>query len=163
MKQVHFIMELNNQRRLRGSLLTEVDTAEQYIDALQEVGHDCMAEFLLRDEFDLKTKLGEIMQRLANERRVTKQDSEPVQKETVLGAKIQAVDESEELSIQSEQVSSSVSAQTTRQQQEHTQRKTNYRSRHASDYPLTLHIKKCKRRTWRDGEATTTDNSDGKL
>jgi hypothetical protein len=39
---------------------------EQFVSALQEVDHDCLVVFLLRDdEFHLKMKLGKIMQQRA--------------------------------------------------------------------------------------------------
>jgi hypothetical protein len=60
-KQFQFIMKLNSQRRQHGPRLLEIVTAEQFIAAWHEVGHDCMAVFLLRDEFNLKTKFGELM------------------------------------------------------------------------------------------------------
>jgi hypothetical protein len=64
LKQFQFIMKLNSQRRQHRPRLLEIDTVEKLVAAWQEVGHDCMVVFLLRDEFDLKTKFGELMQQL---------------------------------------------------------------------------------------------------
>jgi hypothetical protein len=61
LKQCQFIIKLNRQRRQQGPHLLEIATAEQFIAAWQEVGHDCMVVFLLHDEFNLKTKFGELM------------------------------------------------------------------------------------------------------
>jgi hypothetical protein len=49
----HFIMKLNNQRRLHGRRLSEIGTAKQFVAALQEVDHECLIEFMRRNEFNL--------------------------------------------------------------------------------------------------------------
>ena len=57
LEKVYFIVRLNCQRRRHGPRLSTIATAEQLVEALQEIDRDYLVEFLRRNEFNVPALL----------------------------------------------------------------------------------------------------------